>query len=97
MAVDIFHTQITSAGMEVKDLVLKLRVNTPSVPAAWARLRSEQWTNIVRGGDEIRVGGSGEEAGEFKIRPIVTLKLNAPSENQYATILLPTTYEVSDL
>jgi len=56
MAIDSFHTHITSAGTPVQDLVLKLGMKSLSGEITWSLLRPEQWTDIVRDGDEIRLG-----------------------------------------
>jgi len=76
MAVDSFHTQITSSGTAIKDLVLKLGMKALSGAIIWVPLRSERWTDIVRDGDEIRLhlgsarGGCSETSRPLKYEPM---------------------------
>lgn len=85
MAVDAFHIQIAAQGTEVKDLVLKLGMKSSSGPIAWAPLRPEQWTEIVRDRDEIQVGnGSAEVLDSHDPGPLITFrcrKLIPPKRN----------------
>jgi len=100
MAVDTFHNQITAAWMEVTDLVLKLGMKSLEGVITWALLRPEQWTDIVRDGDEIRVGGSGADVtGLNDQRPLVTFQCRSrgSGEFEYTGILLPKTGKVSNL
>jgi len=96
MAVDVFHTQIASSRMAVKDLVLKLSVKLSTEDVVWATLRPEQWTDIAQGyGSEIRVGSAGIELDEFQ-HPVPTLMFKGGSVGEHGiTVLLPKTYEVS--
>jgi len=103
MAIDSFHTHITSAGTPVQDLVLKLGTKALSGEVTWSLLRPEQWTDIVRDGDEIRLGGDGVDFSDFHgPNPIITLKRisyydlrSGWTQYKYVTTLLPKTYEVN--
>jgi hypothetical protein len=101
MAVDAFHAEITDAGMDVSDLVLKLGMKSLAYETTWALLRPEQWTDIVRDGDEIRLGrrGGAEVIDLYGPGPLVTFKhligYNTGKIYKYVTMLLPKTCEVS--
>jgi hypothetical protein len=99
MAVDAFHVQIAAQGTEVTDLVLKLGMKSSSGPMAWAPLRPEQWTDIIRDGDEIQLGsGSAEDMGLNIPGPLISFRCRkidtTPKKYNYITILLPKTCEV---
>jgi len=103
MAVDAFHGQIAAQGFQVTDLVLKLGMKSSSRSMAWAPLRPEQWTDIIRDGDEIQLGsGSAEDMG---LGPVISFKcqdINATATRKKAkyitiTMLLPRTCEVSSV
>ena len=94
-AVDAFSTQI----METQDLILKLGIKTLSGNVAWAPLHPERWTEIVRDGDEIRVGYIGAEAEGIHFdapSPVAIFTYENPLTGTHrANILLPKTYRVS--
>jgi hypothetical protein len=94
MAVDAFHTQIASAETPVQDLVLMLGMKSLSGEITWALLLSERWRDIVRDGDEIRLGTrpDAEVAGVGERGPLVTFRYY---DSRYMTIFLPKTCEVS--
>ena len=95
MALDAFHTQIMASGTKVTDLVLKLGMKSLAGVITWGLLRPEQWTDIVRDGDEIRVGGSGiESVGLDATGPLVIFYRDGWDSRM---MLLPRTCEVSDL
>ena len=94
MAIDVFHTQIDSKKIDVEDLVLRLGMKSSSGVVTWAPLRPKQWSDIVRDGDEIRVGGNDEEiSGLYDPIPLVTFKKYPAGRS--VTMLLPQTTEVS--
>ena len=103
MAIDSFHTHITSAGTPGQDLVLKLGMKSLSGEITWSLLRPEQWTDIVRDGDEIRLGdGSVPDISDLHgPSPIITLmgpKIDPHTKtknSKFVTTLLPKTCEVS--
>ena len=102
MAIDSFHTQITSAGTPVQDIVLKLGMKSLSGEITWALLRPEQWTDIVCNGDEIRVGGRGAEVVDPDGPvPLIIFGLARyyndyePAVSKYITVVLPKTHEVN--
>jgi len=93
MAIDSFHHQITSTGIPIQDLVLKLGIKSLSGQIAWAPLRPDQWANIICNGDEIRLGGSG---AEFETDIAVTFVMFSTDGSRYGsrTIILPRTLQV---
>jgi hypothetical protein len=100
MAIDFFHSQITSAGIPVQDLVLKLGMKLLSGEITWAPFRPEQWTDIVCNRDEIRLGGGGAEVVDLYVPgQLITLGLShdyhfeQPRMSKYMTIVLPRTLE----
>ena len=99
MAVDAFHVQIAAQGTEVTDLVLKLGMKSSSGPMAWAPLRPEQWTDIIRDSDEVQLGsGSAEDMGLYIPGPLVSFRCRKIDATQkkynYITMLLPRNCEV---
>ena len=98
MAVDVFHAQITDTRMEVTDLVLKLRMMLLTHETTWALLRPEEWTDVVRDGDEIRMGRRDVGPGPFVIFKYPT-QSDIIHRNEHnvkcVTMLLPKTCEVS--
>jgi len=102
MAIDLFHTQISSASTPVQDLVLKLGMRSLSREITWAHLRPEQWTDLVCNGDEIRLGSSGAEGVDlYDPTLLITFKRYTGYDTytkqpgyKYLTIPPPTTCEV---
>lgn len=102
MAIDSFHTQIKSDRTPVQDLVLKLGMKLLSGEITWSSLRPEQWADVVRDGDEIRLGGGGAEISSlYGPSPLITLNRSvynvhgAVNSSQIITTVLPKTCEVS--
>jgi hypothetical protein len=96
MALKAFSAQIPSAS--TPDLVLKLAMESSSGTIAWALVDSEQWTDVVRDGDEIRLGCSGagsEVAGRRDPGPLVTFRASDTQTGRILKMFLPETYEVS--
>ncbi|KIM36950.1 hypothetical protein M413DRAFT_448854 [Hebeloma cylindrosporum] len=98
MAVDAFHVQIVAEDIKVTDLVLKLGMKSSSGAMVWAPVRSEQWSYIVRDGDELRMGRDGAEfAAPKSAGPLVSFKsrqLNSREKKySYRATLLPRTSE----
>jgi hypothetical protein len=94
-AVDAFSAQI----METQDLILKLGMKTLSGNVAWTPLHPEQWTEIVRDGDEIRIGNIAAEAEGVHLdapSPVAIFTYENPLTGTHrANVLLPKTYRVS--
>jgi len=99
MAVKTFPTQIASRGMEVVDLELKVGMKLPPGEIVWATLHPEQWSEVVRSGDTVRLGGCGAEPEEISSPlPLVRFKYeNWTQQWGYLTTVLPRTYEVSSV
>ena len=98
-AFNAFRAQLLSAGIMYHDLVLKLGMTSLSGEIAWTSFNPEQWTKIIRDGDEIRVGRRGiKEAVICVPTPIVVFVYKYHYEEyRPATVLLPKTYKVSGL
>ena len=92
-AIDSFHAQLLFLGMAGQNLDLKLGLKSLSGPVAWAQLRPEQWTDIVRDGDEIRLGlGGSARVIEGSPDPrMFTFKYLDGNNYKYATMYLPET------
>ena len=87
-AIDVFHAQITDTRMDVTDLVLKLRMKMSTHQTTWALLCPQEWTDVVRDGDEIQLGRREVSPG-----PLITFKYY--NKGKYVLMLLPNTCEVS--
>ncbi|KIM36948.1 hypothetical protein M413DRAFT_31337 [Hebeloma cylindrosporum] len=93
MAIDAFHVQIVAEEMAITELILKLGMKTSSGSVAWAPLRPDQWTDVVRDGDEIRLGSSRIVCSHPA--PLIAFKCWRLDIKSYSciTLLLPTTSE----
>jgi len=74
--------------MDVADLVLKLRMKLSTHETTWALLCPQEWTDVVRDGDEIQLGRREVSPG-----PLITFKYY--NKSKYVLMLLPNTCEVS--
>jgi len=98
MAVNAFQTQIASTRTTVEDLILRLGLKTSSGEITWVPLCSEQWSDLIRDGDEIwlqiRSGGA-EVVGLCDPGPLITMEYKRNNSGGYTTMFLPKTYMVS--
>ena len=94
MAKDVFWAQIAMDGRfssSFEHLVLKLGVKLSTHETAWALLRPEEWTDVVRDGDEIRLGGFDVDPGPLIIFKHI-MDCDAHKRDyicKYVTMLLP--------
>jgi len=96
-AVNAFRLQLLSAGLMYHDLVLKLGMTSLSGEIAWTSFNPGQWTNLVRDGDEIRIGRRGIDEPVCVPTPVMTFAYKYHDEEyRRATVLLPKTYKVSE-
>ncbi|KIM36947.1 hypothetical protein M413DRAFT_31336 [Hebeloma cylindrosporum] len=100
MAIDSFPTQIASDGIPVQDHVFKLGMKSLSGKITWSQLRPEQWADIVRDGDEIRLednnavlAGLSDPSHLIMFKRALSYTHVDKPKYKYVTMFLPTTRE----